>query len=79
MTSSASQPDLLGGWESWTTGTSSTAASMSANAKKTTFTGNQSTDQLNNHTISAAVVIVVCVCVIIYIYMYIYEMCVRVS
>ncbi|XP_034155056.2 cyclin-G-associated kinase isoform X1 [Pangasianodon hypophthalmus] len=39
MTSSASQPDLLGGWDSWTTGTSSgTAASMSANAKKPAFT-----------------------------------------
>ncbi|TSO98500.1 Cyclin-G-associated kinase [Bagarius yarrelli] len=38
MTSSASQPDLLGGWDSWATGTSSTPASMTANAKKPTFT-----------------------------------------
>lgn len=48
MTSSASQPDLLGGWDSWTSGTSGTsrtAASMSANAKKPAFTGNQSADQ----------------------------------
>ncbi|KAF7687730.1 hypothetical protein HF521_014958 [Silurus meridionalis] len=37
MTSSASQPDLLGGWESWTSGTSSTAASMSAKANKPAF------------------------------------------
>ncbi|XP_066510032.1 cyclin-G-associated kinase-like isoform X1 [Hoplias malabaricus] len=38
MTSSASQPDLLGGWDSWTSGTSSTTASMQASANKPAFT-----------------------------------------
>ncbi|KAI4885852.1 hypothetical protein NFI96_030562 [Prochilodus magdalenae] len=38
MTSSASQPDLLGGWDSWATGATSTAASMPATANKPAFT-----------------------------------------
>lgn len=35
MTSSASQPDLLGGWDSWA---ASTTASMSASASKPSYT-----------------------------------------
>ncbi|XP_049326829.1 cyclin-G-associated kinase isoform X1 [Astyanax mexicanus] len=38
MTSSASQPDLLGGWDSWATGAAGTTASMSATANKPAFT-----------------------------------------
>ncbi|XP_051548600.1 cyclin-G-associated kinase-like isoform X2 [Myxocyprinus asiaticus] len=37
MTSSASQPDLLGGWDSWTTGGSSTTTNMTATASKPTM------------------------------------------
>uniref|UniRef100_A0AAY4BT40 Cyclin-G-associated kinase n=1 Tax=Denticeps clupeoides TaxID=299321 RepID=A0AAY4BT40_9TELE len=42
MTSSASQPDLLSGWESWATGSSSsssTAASVTATSSKPSFSG----------------------------------------
>ena len=53
MTSSASQPDLLGGWDSWAKGATSTAASMPAAANKPAFTGNQSTNQLIRRVISA--------------------------
>ncbi|XP_030647468.1 cyclin-G-associated kinase isoform X2 [Chanos chanos] len=38
MTSSASQPDLLGGWDSWTAGGTSTAANMTATTSKPAFT-----------------------------------------
>ncbi|XP_036454144.1 cyclin-G-associated kinase isoform X3 [Colossoma macropomum] len=38
MTSSASQPDLLGGWDNWAKGATSTAASMPATANKPAFT-----------------------------------------
>uniref|UniRef100_A0A8C1BH66 Cyclin G associated kinase n=1 Tax=Cyprinus carpio carpio TaxID=630221 RepID=A0A8C1BH66_CYPCA len=36
MTSSASQPDLLGGWENWTTGGTSTTSNMTTAASKPT-------------------------------------------
>uniref|UniRef100_A0A673HXP2 Cyclin-G-associated kinase n=1 Tax=Sinocyclocheilus rhinocerous TaxID=307959 RepID=A0A673HXP2_9TELE len=42
MTSSASQPDLLGGWENWTTGGTSTTSNMTTAASKPTMSGNQS-------------------------------------
>ncbi|XP_012671426.1 cyclin-G-associated kinase isoform X2 [Clupea harengus] len=38
MTSSASQPDLLGGWDSWAKGGTSTAASMNTMSSKPAFT-----------------------------------------
>uniref|UniRef100_A0AAR2IIC8 Cyclin-G-associated kinase n=1 Tax=Pygocentrus nattereri TaxID=42514 RepID=A0AAR2IIC8_PYGNA len=47
------QPDLLGGWDSWAKGATSTAASMPATANKPAFTGNQSTNQLISRLISA--------------------------
>uniref|UniRef100_A0A8C1R0K3 Cyclin-G-associated kinase n=1 Tax=Cyprinus carpio TaxID=7962 RepID=A0A8C1R0K3_CYPCA len=37
MTSSASQPDLLGGWENWTTGGTSTTSNMTTAASKPTM------------------------------------------
>ncbi|XP_063051136.1 cyclin-G-associated kinase isoform X2 [Engraulis encrasicolus] len=40
MTSSASQPDLLGGWDSWAKGGASTGPSMNAMSSKPAFTGN---------------------------------------
>uniref|UniRef100_A0A8C2DFL8 Cyclin G associated kinase n=1 Tax=Cyprinus carpio TaxID=7962 RepID=A0A8C2DFL8_CYPCA len=39
MTSSASQPDLLGGWENWTTGGTSTTSNMTTAASKPTMSG----------------------------------------
>ncbi|KAL2091875.1 hypothetical protein ACEWY4_011673 [Coilia grayii] len=38
MTSSASQPDLLGGWDNWAKGGGSTATSMNAMSSKPAFT-----------------------------------------
>lgn len=42
MTSSASQPDLLGGWENWSTGGTSTTTNMTTAASKPAMSGNQS-------------------------------------
>ncbi len=42
MTSSASQPDLLGGWENWSTGGTSTTTNMTTAASKPAMNGNQS-------------------------------------
>uniref|UniRef100_A0A8C2DEY2 Auxilin n=1 Tax=Cyprinus carpio TaxID=7962 RepID=A0A8C2DEY2_CYPCA len=39
MTSSASQPDLFGGWENWTTGGTSTTINMTTAASKPTMSG----------------------------------------
>uniref|UniRef100_A0A672N2X7 Cyclin-G-associated kinase n=1 Tax=Sinocyclocheilus grahami TaxID=75366 RepID=A0A672N2X7_SINGR len=42
MTSSASQPDLLSGWEKWTTGGTSTTINMTTAASKPTMSGSSS-------------------------------------
>uniref|UniRef100_A0AAY5ED60 Cyclin G associated kinase n=1 Tax=Electrophorus electricus TaxID=8005 RepID=A0AAY5ED60_ELEEL len=50
MTSSMSQPDLLGGWDNWSPRAPNTASSMPANASKPAYTGNQSFTQPINQT-----------------------------
>ncbi len=45
MTSSASQPDLLSGWENWSTGGTSTTTNTTTAASKPTVNGNQSVIQ----------------------------------
>uniref|UniRef100_A0A673HY40 Cyclin-G-associated kinase n=1 Tax=Sinocyclocheilus rhinocerous TaxID=307959 RepID=A0A673HY40_9TELE len=52
MTSSASQPDLLGGWENWTTGGTSTTSNMTTAASKPTMSGNQSVIHSDNQNTS---------------------------
>uniref|UniRef100_A0A8D3E3W6 Cyclin-G-associated kinase n=1 Tax=Scophthalmus maximus TaxID=52904 RepID=A0A8D3E3W6_SCOMX len=39
MTSSASQPDLLGGWDSWAAGTTTTTGMSAASSSSSNFTG----------------------------------------
>lgn len=45
MTSSASQPDLLGGWDNWATGGTTTTSKMTNTDSKPTTSGNLLTNQ----------------------------------